>query len=85
MYSVNNSGSQAQLWSKSGDQGNIWLRGLVPLTSDAEFRVKIKFFFFHYDDDGGGVCLSCCFDDEIIPLIGDDELIMTGKLQVVMI
>ena len=32
---------QTQIWSKSGNQGNVWLYGQVPLTSPVEFQVGV--------------------------------------------
>ncbi|XP_030849653.1 MAM and LDL-receptor class A domain-containing protein 2 [Strongylocentrotus purpuratus] len=75
VYSVNNSGSQAELWSKSGDQGNIWLRGLVPFTSDAEFRIQIEAIFLI--DFNGDIAI----DDVDIEMVPCSQLTTAAPIQ----
>nr|XP_054757008.1 MAM and LDL-receptor class A domain-containing protein 2-like [Lytechinus pictus] len=64
VYSVNNSGSQVQLWSKSGDQGNVWLKGQVPLSSDTEFRIQLEAVYLI--DSTGDIAIDDV-DVEMVP------------------
>ncbi|XP_071486324.1 MAM and LDL-receptor class A domain-containing protein 1-like [Diadema antillarum] len=45
IYVTDNTNSQAQVWTKSGDQGNVWWSGLVQMSSVVEFRVQIEAVF----------------------------------------
>nr|XP_054757010.1 MAM and LDL-receptor class A domain-containing protein 2-like [Lytechinus pictus] len=64
VYSVNNSGSQVQLWSKSGDQGNVWLKGQVPLSSNTEFRIQLEAVYLI--DSTGDIAIDDV-DVEMVP------------------